>query len=77
MPNKKKELTIDDILEKIYYFLKEKLSFDDIQAITFIASIILLPFSLFFGYIYSNRNFPVIFIYNTWIRFNSNCVLNY
>lgn len=53
MAKKKKELTFDDILEMIYYFLKEKLSFDDIQAITFIASGILLPLSIFLGFFYT------------------------
>ena len=50
MAKKKKELTIDDVLESIYYFLKEKLNFDDIQAITLIASLIWIPISIFLGF---------------------------
>ncbi|MDY0277185.1 MAG: restriction endonuclease [Acholeplasma sp.] len=53
MTKKKKELTFDDILETIYYFLKDKLKFDDIQAITLLASIFLIPVSLFLGFFYT------------------------
>ena len=53
MASKKKEMTIDDVLQSIYYFLKEKLNFDDIQATTTIASIILLPITIVFGFLYT------------------------
>lgn len=47
---KKKKYTFDDILEIAYYFLKNKLKFDDIQAVTFLASIILIPISILLGF---------------------------
>ncbi|MDD4212028.1 MAG: restriction endonuclease [Bacilli bacterium] len=50
MNNKSKKNTIDNLIENTYYFLKEKLNFDDIQAITLMASIILIPVSVFFGF---------------------------
>lgn len=50
MSKKSKEISFEDVLERLYYFLKEKLSFDDIQAITMIFSIILLPISAFLGF---------------------------
>lgn len=53
MKKEKKELNFDDILETIYYFLKEKLKFDDIQAIAFLSSIILIPLALFLGFFYT------------------------
>jgi len=53
MPKNKNESPFDQIIEKIYYLLKDKLGFDDIQAVTFISSIILIPLGLFFGFFYT------------------------
>ena len=53
MKRKKKDIKFDDVLESVYYFLKDKLRFDDIQSITFLASVFLVPFSLFFGFFYT------------------------
>lgn len=65
MSKKKKELTIDDILEPIYYFLKNKLNFDDIQAITFISSLVLIPTSLLLGFSYTKISTFQIALYIT------------
>lgn len=50
---KKEKSNIDVIFEKIYYFLKNKLGFDDIQTIALISSLVLLPISLFLGFFYT------------------------
>lgn len=65
MTKKKKDLTVDDILESLYYFLKNKLSFDDIQAITFISSLVLIPTSLLFGFLYTQISTFQIALYIT------------
>lgn len=52
MSKKNKELSFDDVIEYIYYFLKDKLKFDDVQAITMICSILLIPISVIFGFLY-------------------------
>lgn len=62
MSKNKKETTFEEILYKIYYFLKNRLRFDDIQAVTFIMSLFLIPISLLFGFIVMQMNsFKIVF----------------
>lgn len=65
MSKKKNELTLDDIIESIYYFLKNKLNFDDIQATTFISSLFLIPISLLLGFLYMQISTFQIALYIT------------
>ena len=61
MKNQKNEFDI--IIEKIYFFLKNKLNLDDVQAIIIIASLILLPITFFFGIGYTQINeFRIAFL---------------
>lgn len=53
MSKNNNESEFDKIIEKMYFLLKDKLRFDDIQAVTFISSIILIPLGLFFGFFYT------------------------
>jgi restriction system protein len=48
--NNNNETSLEDVLEKLYYFLKDKLNFDDFQASTFVMSIILLPLTYYLGF---------------------------
>lgn len=53
---------IDIALEKFYYFLKNKLKFDDVQATALILSLILIPLSLFLGFFYTKiETFQLVF----------------
>lgn len=59
MGNKKEdEYTIDDLVQKLYNYLKYKLNFDDIQATMTIFSLIVLPLSGYLGF----SNYDTIFI---------------
>lgn len=61
MANKKRDMNLDDILEKFYWILKTKLHFDDIQTATTMASIILLPISIYLGLINNDILFKRMF----------------
>ncbi|MBI9008975.1 MAG: restriction endonuclease [Tenericutes bacterium] len=50
MVKQKKEENLEDIIEKLYFFLKYKLHFDDFQASTVIISLCLFPISLLLGF---------------------------
>jgi len=54
MNNQKNEFDI--IVEKTYFFLKNKINLDDIQAIIIISSLILLPITYFLGIGYTQIN---------------------
>lgn len=49
------------ILEQIYFFLKDRFGFDDIQAVVFIISILVLPLSAYIGF--SSTNIILIRIF--------------
>jgi HJR/Mrr/RecB family endonuclease len=58
----KNKSPLDEIIEKLYYLLKDKLGFDDIQAVTLISSMILIPLGLFFGFFYTQiESFRLVF----------------
>ncbi len=61
MAKKKNTSNLDEMLEKAYWFLKIKLKFDDIQAATTLASIFLLPISLYLGILNYNELIARIF----------------
>lgn len=50
MSKKNETNKLDMYLERIYIFFKKRLNFDDFQAVVAVTSIILLPFSIVFGY---------------------------
>ena len=47
MSKKNKDMSLGDMLEKLYWVLKTKLHFDDIQAASTVVSIVLLPASFY------------------------------
>lgn len=61
MAKKNKEMNLEDILEKLYWILKTKLHFDDIQAATILTSVVLLPISIYLGVINSYSVFRNVF----------------
>lgn len=61
MSKKNEEIDFGDVIEKLYYFLKLKLNFDDIQAGTTIASLILLPVSGYLGFLNNDMIFITMF----------------
>ncbi|MBN3490964.1 restriction endonuclease [Acholeplasma equirhinis] len=57
MGRKKEDLTVTDLIEKFYWFLKRRVNFDDLQATVLITSLIVLPISIMFGFFYKQDVF--------------------
>lgn len=60
MAKKRKNQDLTYYIDKLYWFLKYKLKFDDFQAITFIVTLFVLPVSIFLGF---QPNSPATFLY--------------
>lgn len=56
MSKKKKDPTFAELLNKFYYFLKDKLNFDDIEALTLIMTLLTLPIFIVFGFTHMQIN---------------------
>lgn len=59
--NNKKD-NFELMLEQIYFFLKDRFGFDDIQAVVFIISILVLPLSAYLGFSSTNTILIRIFV---------------